>query len=118
MEDPNPALKRQIAEINRLIDVFDKKPLMGSCDTAACNRRPTTLVATSGSFRTTYRFCDRCATASKAPINLSKYLQVLQREWDRRRNRQNYRPVIEILADYKGLPPGSEEQQILKFFEG
>jgi len=109
-------------EAERLIEIFDAKPILGACSGRNCLRQPVRFTAHAGRASALYPWCDSCDpyTAGAPPGTLAEirtYRDALRHiEWTYEGLSSGYKAIIKAIARSKGLPKRVGEQEIDAFF--
>jgi hypothetical protein len=119
--DASGPMARVVAEVKRLIKVFDEKPLIVSCSGSRCQRRATRCSAYRGS-PDLLQWCDECDMYDAGAVGgrlteVRTYRDALKHiEFTDNGTTTGYRDIIKSLAKRKGLPDRVGAKQIADFF--
>lgn len=121
-QGPTGGLKRIRDEAERLIRIFDAKPILGACSGRNCKRPPVIFSAADRSSSLLYQWCDSCDPyqSGAAPGKLTvvrTYRAALNHvESTCGGVKSSYKTIIGVIAQRKGLPKRSGERQVDAFF--
>jgi hypothetical protein len=121
-DDASGVLERMRVEAQRLISIFDSKPILGSCNGSGCAKRSVRFSAYRGNSELPHWWCETCspylAGASQGKLTIIKtYRDALDHvESTCGGTRGGYSEIIRAMAIAKGLPKRSGEKQIGDFF--
>jgi hypothetical protein len=122
LDQPSPSGRMQavVAEVNRLIPLFDAKPIVERCR-GNCSNRATRFSVYQGGFDA-WPWCDSCDPHSQGASTgrlsiLRTYREALRQvAFFNAGRREDYRDLLKSMAEAKGLPARVGEKQAAAFF--
>jgi len=124
LEQPSPSggLGRVQAEVLRLIAIFDRKPILGTCYKHSCNQPPIRFSAYAGNSEMLYQWCGTCDPYEAGAMNgklaeIKTYREALRHiEWTDGGVKSGYKAIVKAIALRKGLPKRTGDAQVTAFF--
>lgn len=108
-------------QVNRLINIFDKKPTMCKCNTIGCNNTAENAIFFSSVVSNHKWLCNECLGGKHSTLGRYKIVRTYRNalsyvEKNCKNAGSNYELIIKYLAEAKGLPSRFTETDESSFF--